>query len=274
MKRSELKNALSWFKYDNYDAIWDLTLEEFWVEIDRRIIGYNMLKRCTDLDDAGKNQLLIHCDKIICGDVLFGGETNTPEHILASSYAIVPLLRREIPYCVASLKLAEMASETKGHGEGSEYVSQYFSEMGVNSKGSIVVTMNLMEASSDELIEHLRMLIPKWKKQLKTPEPEVRDYRFGISTLKKVLNYRLIPLMDLIFWEELKDTKIPFSKLEELLYGESDDYRTADLIKATDYPLALGFLTTPTYIKSFQDYIIKNDYLKDAKIRDHLVFED
>lgn len=44
MKRSEISKAIeSWFDIERYDAIEQLTLQQFYVEIERRILAYRML---------------------------------------------------------------------------------------------------------------------------------------------------------------------------------------------------------------------------------------
>lgn len=44
MKRSEIRKAIeSWFDIERYDAIEQLTLQQFYVEIERRILAYRML---------------------------------------------------------------------------------------------------------------------------------------------------------------------------------------------------------------------------------------
>lgn len=40
--------------------------------------------------------------------------------------------------------------------------------------------------------------------------PAEREYRFGKSTFRKIIEYRLIPMMDLIFWGEDNGVKIRF----------------------------------------------------------------
>lgn len=44
MKRSEIRKVIeSWFDIERYDAIEQLTLQQFYVEIERRILAYRML---------------------------------------------------------------------------------------------------------------------------------------------------------------------------------------------------------------------------------------
>jgi hypothetical protein len=42
------------------------------------------------------------------------------------------------------------------------------------------------------------------------------------------------------------------------------------MLKVTDYPLAMALLTDENYLKSFEDYMMENNVLKDTKIVDHV----
>ena len=74
---------------------------------------------------------------------------------------------------------------------------------------------------------------------MKSPAP--REYRFGKSTFRKIIEYRLIPMMDLIFWEKITALKSRFHWISSLLHEDSDNDRDEGMLKATDYPLAMAF---------------------------------
>lgn len=44
------------------------------------------------------------------------------------------------------------------------------------------------------------------------------------------------------------------------------------MLKVTDYPLAMVLLTDENYLKSFENYIMENNYLKDMPIADHVKY--
>lgn len=96
--------------------------------------------------------------------------------------------------------------------------------------------------------------------------PAEREYRFGKSTFRKIIEYRLIPMMDLIFWGEDNGVKIPLSLISSLLHEDSDNDRDEGMLKATDYPLAMAFLTDENYLKSLEDYIMQNNHLKTYRL--------
>ncbi|HID5714752.1 TPA: DUF6387 family protein, partial [Klebsiella pneumoniae] len=153
----------------------------------------------------------------------------------------------------------------------SEFLSEYLKETPLKNLARITVDIHLEEASTEDIIEHLKVLIPQWKRRLKMKAPADREYRFGKSTFRKVIEYRLIPMMDLIFWgADNNDTKIPLSLMSSLLHEDSDNDRDEGMLKATDYPLAMAFLTDESYLKSLEDYIMQNNHLKDTPVDKHV----
>ncbi|MDH8140997.1 DUF6387 family protein [Klebsiella pneumoniae] len=271
MKRSEIRKAIEvWFDIDRYDAIEQLTLQQFYVEVERRILAYKMLQKRDTLPPLNRLLLDDYRNKILRGEVLFSGDTSTQGHELARTYAVVPVTCSNAQLYAKSLTLLATHPETSQKSQ-SEYLSEYLKESGIKSLSSITVDIFLQEASTEDIIEHLKVLIPQWKKQLKMNAPAVREYRFGKSTFRKIIEYRLIPMMDLIFWgADNDDIKIPLSLMSSLLHEDSDNYRDEGMLKATDYPLAMAFLTDESYLKSLEDYMMENNYLKDIPVSEHV----
>ena len=77
-------------------------------------------------------------------------------------------------------------------------------------------------------------------------------------------------MMDLIFWGEDNGIKIPLSLISSLLHEDSDNDRDEGMLKATDHPLAMAFLTDPSYLKSLEDYMMENNHLKDSPVEKHV----
>ncbi|EDM1758380.1 hypothetical protein AH553_25185 [Salmonella enterica subsp. diarizonae] len=271
MKRSEIRKAIEqWFDVERYEAIEKLTLQQFYVEVERRILAHKMLLKRDTLPPLNRLLLDDYRNKILRGEILFSGDTSTQGHELARTYAVVPVTRSNAQLYAKSLTLLGTHPESAQRSQ-SEYLSEYLKESGIKNLSSITVDIFLQEASTEDIIEHLKVLIPQWKKQLKMNDPAVREYRFGKSTLRKIIEYRLIPMMDLIFWgADNNDTKIPLSLISSLLHEDSDKDRDEGMLKATDYPLAMALLTDESYLKSFEDYMMENNYLRDMPIADHV----
>lgn len=270
MKRSEIRKALeAWFDIERYEATEKLTLQQFYVEIERRILAYRMLLNQNSLPSLSRFLLDDYRQKILKGEILFSGDTATLGHELARTYAVVPVTRSNAQLYAKSLTLLEAHPDISQRSQ-SEYLSQYMKEAGVKSLSSITVDIFLQEASTEDIIEHLKVLIPQWKKQLKMKDPTAREYRFGKSTFRKIIEYRLIPMMDLIFWGADNDIKIPLSLISSLLHEDSENDRDEGMLKATDYPLAMAFLTDVSYLKSLEDYMMENNHLNGSLISKHV----
>ncbi|AJB39017.1 hypothetical protein AAH340_002669 [Escherichia coli] len=270
MKRSEIRKALeAWFDVERYEAIEKLTLQQFYVEVERRILAYRMLLSRNTIPTLNRLLLDDYRYKILRGEIFFSGDTATLGHELARTYAVNPTTRSHAQFYAKTLALTEATPELSGLSQ-SEFLSEYLKETSLNNLSRITADIHLEEASTEEIIEHLKVLIPQWKRQLKMTSPVPREYRFGKSTFRKIIEYRLIPMMDLIFWGEDNGIKIPLSLISSLLHEDSDNDRDEGMLKATDYPLAMAFLTDASYLKSLEDYMMENNYLKDSPVEKHV----
>ena len=92
MKRSELRKLLEeWFDVERYEAIKELTLQQFYVEVERRILAYKMLLKRDTLPPLNRLLLDDYRYKILRGEIFFSGDTSTQGHGLARTYAVVPV---------------------------------------------------------------------------------------------------------------------------------------------------------------------------------------
>ncbi|BEO62136.1 hypothetical protein SMQE30_25590 [Serratia marcescens] len=161
----------------------------------------------------------------------------------------------------------ETSEQTDPVAVSSDYISEYLKQGGLNPANKMLIEIDLEQASSDDLAEHLNVLITLWQKHLKTAKPPKRTFRFGHKTFQRILDYKVIPLMDLISWEQTNNEgkNIPFNILADILHG-NDGIRSSDHIKDTDYDYAKKYLTKDEYFKVLNDFYIKNNMLKDWKI--------
>ena len=67
--------------------------------------------------------------------------------------------------------------------------------------------------------------------------------RFGYGTIKKIINYRLVAMLDILLWAKRKELRISDDRLSRLLYTDEDEETTTRLgyhIKDSDRPLAMN----------------------------------
>ncbi|MBS0850004.1 DUF6387 family protein [Citrobacter sp. JGM124] len=267
MSKAEIVEALSeWFDVSRYDVLKDLTLEKIYAELERRIFAY---KARQQWETAGQeNQLLaIHHDALIrSGQVIRETKWLSDSHMLAHSYAVRPMTRTSLFNYGRAMYRLENNTPKDNVSVSSEYISEYLKQGGLNPANKMLIEIDLDEASSDDLAEHLKVLINQWQKHLKVSKLPEKDFRFGHKTFQKILDYKIIPLMDLIGWEQLNNQKIPYPVLAGILHTDMRYARGSEQIKDTDYPLAYEFLNNDNYFKSLNDFFIKNMHVKSSDI--------
>lgn len=275
MPVAEIVEALSkWFDVSRYDALKDLTLEQIYAELERRMFVYKARQQWETLDDKHRNAVIHHDAMIHSGRVLLEDKWISESHMLAHSYAVRPMTRNSLFNYGRAMYRLENTPQEENVSVSSDYISEYLKQGGLNPSNKMLIEIDLEEASSDDLAEHLKVLISQWQKHLKVPKPPEKDFRFGHKTFQKILDYKIIPLMDLIAWEQLNNQKIKYPVLAGILHPDIRYARGSEQIKDTDYPLAHGFLSNDNYFKSLNDFFIKNNLVKNSPILDVIAMND
>ncbi|HCD4774497.1 TPA: hypothetical protein NBR69_005217, partial [Klebsiella pneumoniae] len=246
----EIRTALSWFDVRRYDGLKDLTLEQIYAELERRMLAYKTRQQWETAGKSNQMQAIYHDAKIRCGDVILTSDWISDNHRLSHSYAVRPMTRGALFNYGRAMYRLETSEQTDPVAVSSDYISEYLKQGGMNPANKMLIEIDLEEASSDDLAEHLKVLIALWQKHLKTPKPPKRRFRFGHKTFERILDYKVIPLMDLISWEQLynEGKNIPFNILADILHG-TGGVRSRDNIKDTDYDYAKSYLDKDEYFK-------------------------
>ncbi|AVU41335.1 hypothetical protein EDC47_1433 [Raoultella planticola] len=271
----EIRTALSWFDVRRYDGLKDLTLEQIYAELERRMLAYKTRQQWETAGKSNQMQAIYHDAKIRCGDVILTSDWISDNHRLSHSYAVRPMTRGALFNYGRAMYRLETSEQTDPVAVSSDYISEYLKQGGMNPANKMLIEIDLEEASSDDLAEHLKVLIALWQKHLKTPKPPKRKFRFGHKTFERILDYKVIPLMDLISWEQLynEGKNIPFTILADILHG-NNGVRSSENIKDTDYDYAKSYLDNDEYFKVLNDFYIKNNMLKDWGIVDVITLND
>ena len=271
----EIRAALSWFDVRRYDGLKDLTLEQIYAELERRMLAYKTRQQWETAGKDNQMQAIYHDATIRCGDVILKSDWISDNHRLSHSYAVSPMTRVQLFNYGRAMYRLETSEQTDPVAVSSDYISEYLKQGGMNPANKMLIEIDLEEASSDDLAEHLKVLIALWQKHLKTPKPPKRKFRFGHKTFERILDYKVIPLMDLISWEQLynEGKNIPFTILADILHG-NNGVRSSENIKDTDYDYAKSYLDNDEYFKVLNDFYIKNNMLKDWGIVDVITLND
>ncbi|VDR25844.1 Uncharacterised protein [Raoultella terrigena] len=111
-------------------------------------------------------------------------------------------------------------------------------------------------------------MLPQWRKEYGITEPEIGLFRFGLSTIKKVISLRTIPMLDLMLWANHRGVKISNEQMSRLLYpNDSEVIRGGAQIKDTDKPFAEKALTRE-FARLFNLYLSKDSYMMDVRVAD------
>ena len=246
MPVAEIVEALSkWFDVSRYDALKDLTLEQIYAELERRMFVYKARQQWETLDDKHRNAVIHHDVMIHSGRVLLEDKWISESHMLSHSYAVRPMTRNSLFNYGRAMYRLENTPPEENVSVSSDYISEYLKQGGLNPANKMLIEIDLEEASSD-----------------------------GHKTFQKILDYKIIPLMDLIAWEQLNNQKIKYPVLAGILHPDMRYARGSEQIKDTDYPLAQGFLSNDNYFKSLNDFFIKNNLVKNSPILDVIAMND
>lgn len=143
-------------------------------------------------------------------------------------------------------------------------------------KSSILLELDLESGTDEQIAESLKSALPQWRKFKGVSPNPVETMRFGYGVIKKIINYRLIPMLDILFWASCNDVRISEDRLSRLLYTDDDDESQTRLhyqIKDTDRPLAMKAITKD-FIRQFNFFINKNSILKNMRVSDVMKLTD
>lgn len=85
----------------------------------------------------------------------------------------------------------------------------------------------------DVLIDSLTKLLPLWRNELNKPEPQKPVSGTWDSIRRKIIDYKIIPMIDLLSWSKSNESKISLGVLAVALFpdGEKDTIIIAQTIK-------------------------------------------
>uniref|UniRef100_UPI000D64355A DUF6387 family protein n=1 Tax=Klebsiella pneumoniae TaxID=573 RepID=UPI000D64355A len=154
-----------------------------------------------------------------------------------------------------------------------EYISEKIPEQ---FPTTIMLEIDLAAGSDDEIAEALRISLPQWRK-VKGVKPAPLDaVRFGYGTIKKLMSYRIIPMLDLLAWSERKKVHLSDDRISRLIYRDEDDdkvIRQGYHIRDVDRPLAMKVVEND-FLRQFYFFINKNRHIKEMSVYDVMKITD
>lgn len=282
------KQDLAWFDISNYEFLNDLTLPSLIQELEWR----DFLLRYADDDTAiFKEEYDIKYERIFSGDpnlTILNEEEKEIEEFIRKVNDEAPSLRNEYgelpklpsamgvsPVTFSELAMYSFSSIDQGFFKRDEehtYLKTNAMLASVTGNlsncfpNSILASIDLDNATDDEIITSLAHLLPLWRKELKVPERDhVAQKRIGLKTLQKLISNRVIPIVDLLIWGEKSGKEVTNPMISALVF--SDDPKDTQAIKESIKPFALESISEQ-YTRLLQLYVNKDKEISLIKISD------
>jgi hypothetical protein len=104
------------------------------------------------------------------------------------------------------------------------------------------VKVSIEGYSNEEILSHMAKMLPIWRSQLGLKNITRRSSRN--DDIEKIIDYKIIPLMDLFNWEKIYDKKINRNFLLDYIYSNQD--RGSSFLEGTVKPFITKILD-PNY---------------------------
>lgn len=256
------KKLQSWFNYDNYVDVESCTLKGLHKELQVR---KNILD---SIEFFGEGD--VYFDQILAGKPLISKTLDTNTHLAESQTHIRQVTFGHIESLKRSLEMFSQESFVKGSDQLTKEVkeqtlTQSMRTVFMRTNESRVYThFDLKNSSDEEIIGSLRALLPVWRKEygIKSRKQEA----FGLGKILKLVDYRILPMIDLLMWAKLKDVSLSNTILSRLLYPKlTDEVRGDEQLKDTDRPIAERAMSGETS-KNIESFINKNRHLSDLSL--------
>lgn len=256
------KELQAWFDYDNYVDVESCTLKGLHKE-------FQVRKNILDsIEFFGERD--VYFDQILAGKPLISKTLDTNTHLAESQTHIRQVTFGHIESLKRSLEMFSQESFVKGSDQLTKEVkeqplTQSMRAVFMRTNESRVYTHFDLENSSDEeIIGSLRALLPVWRKEygIKGRKQEA----FGLGKILKLVDYRILPMIDLLMWAKLNDVFLSNTIISRVLYPKlTDEVRGDEQLKDTDRPIATKAMSGET-CKNIESYVNKNRHLIDIPI--------
>ncbi|ENW0763506.1 DUF6387 family protein [Salmonella enterica] len=280
------KKDLSWFDLNNYNFINKLTLSEFIQELEWREFLYRNVNEDSLIFD---DEYEVEYQRIFSGDPNLDVPNEEEKEIsefIKSVNAQGPSLRTmygELPKLSSSLGVSPITfTELSMYGYSAidqgffKRDEEYFyikpEAMLASVTGNlkkcftdmVLLSVNLDDATDEEILVSMRKLLPLWRKQLELPEhAHVAPKKIGVKTLQKLITNRVLPILDLIIWEKRFDKMVTNPMIGVLVFN--DDPKDTQSIKETIKPFALEVMTEE-YTRLLRLYMNRDGEISSAKM--------
>lgn len=273
------KEIKEWLNIDTYRKFDDISLNALYHELWARALWFKEWPTEEEIRD-----LIQYGKKIFSGNpFLFKPEQlnyitrdyclYSPPHVHIT--AIDRLAQLSVNALRAGLFFWENGSDeyrlNAAHHE--DFVSEIMSPL---CEKTVLLEIDLGSGTDEEIAESVKTALPQWRK-IKAIEPDLSGaVRFGYGTIKKLITYRVMAMLDILMWAKIHKVRISDDRLSRLLYTDEDEENETRLnhhIRDSDRPLAKKAATI-SFIRQFNFFLNKNPHLKDMKVSEVMKIND
>lgn len=127
------------------------------------------------------------------------------------------------------------------------------------AKYEILTTIDIHSYTDHEILNDLKYLLQKWRRETNQQEPK-RITGIGPSDFKTLIDYKVIPMFDLLIWGQVNNKKITDEMLSRVLFPDFiHDECTSEMIRKTRKPFAMKYTNRLIFL-SHKDYIYQNEF--------------
>lgn len=154
-----------------------------------------------------------------------------------------------------------------------DFVSEVMSPL---CEKTVLLEIDLGSGTDDEITESIKAALPQWRKIKGVDAGQSGAVRFGYGTIKKLMSYRIVAMLDILMWAKIHKIRISDDRLSRLLYTDEDDEAVIRLnyhIKDADRPLAMKAATID-FIRQFNFFMNRNPHLKNMRVSEVMKLSD
>jgi hypothetical protein len=236
------KDIKSWFKIDTYRKFEDLSLLQFYHEIWARNLFFKEYR-----EEFESRTLMGYFSKIFSGNPFLIEEGQlgymTPANkLFQPPHFFLTTLDRLAETSIIAMQRGGFVWD----GDDNYSINRDLREESLSDimpdqfSRTVMFEIDLASGTDEEIAESLKAALPQWRK-IKGIEPDpLESVRFGYGTIKKLISYRVIPMLDILVWAAVKKIRVSDDRLSRLLYTDDDEeseMRQSSQIKDTDRPL-------------------------------------
>ncbi len=265
-----IKEIKKWLNIDTYRQFENISLERLYHELVMRSLFFK-----SDNGDSDVILAKIYAGSLFRGDPFLTTDSHmvqlkTEDRLALSPYFSITTTGRLADLCIYGIgkSLFGLHNVDEYWVDEKIYNIPIAETMSTLFQHSVMIEIDLTAGTDEEIAESLKAVLPQWRK-MRGIEPEPSDsVRFGYGTIKKIINYRLLPILDILIWAKRNDIRVSDDRLSTLLHSDTDEEdktRSGSRIKDTDKPLAIKTVSK-SFILQFHHFLNKNPDLRDTKV--------